>query len=65
MYTPVVALQGEIGTSSVRSRDMKNKLKLAVHLLTAGNSQMACFGQWQQRSRRREAANGQNRWRDI
>ena len=34
-YTPVVALQGEIGTSSVRSRDMKNKLRLAAHLLTS------------------------------
>ena len=30
-FTPVVALQGEIGSSTVKCRDMKNKLKMVKH----------------------------------
>ena len=52
----MVALRGEIRSSSVRSRDVKNKLMLAAHLLTKG---MACWVQWQRGPWRRDAANGQ------
>ena len=33
----MVELQGDIETSSVRSRDMKNKLTLTAHLLITKN----------------------------
>ena len=38
-YTPIAALQGEIGTSSVRSRDMRTKISYVKHVLE-GNNQL-------------------------
>ena len=37
-FTPVVALQGEIGASPMKCRDMKNKLKMVNHLKNTENS---------------------------
>ena len=36
-FTPVVALQGEVGCSTVRARDMKGKLKFAMYCVNAEN----------------------------
>ena len=37
-FIPLVTLQGEIGTSSMKSRDIINKLKIWNHLKNASNS---------------------------
>ena len=36
-FTPVVALQGEIGASTMKCRDMKSKLKMVNHMKTTEN----------------------------
>ena len=36
-YTPVAALQGEIGASTVRGRDMKIKITFAQYMFRARN----------------------------
>ena len=36
-FTTVVALQGEIGASTLKSRDMKSKLKIVKHMKTTEN----------------------------
>ena len=36
-FTPVVALQGEIGASTIKSRHMKSKLKMVKHKKTTEN----------------------------
>ena len=36
-FTPVVALQGEIGASTMKCRDTKSKLKMVKHLKTREN----------------------------
>ena len=36
-FTPVVSLQGEIGASTMKCRDMKSKLKMVKHLKTTEN----------------------------
>ena len=36
-FTPVAALQGEIGASMMKSRDMKSKLKMVKHMKTTEN----------------------------
>ena len=36
-YTPVVALQGEVGASSSTTRDMKNKINLGKHMMQSKN----------------------------
>ena len=40
--TPVVALQGEIGASTVEGRDMKIKLTFAQYMLRTKNGRMGC-----------------------
>ena len=36
-YAPVATLRGEIGTSTVREREIKSKLKFAKYLMNAEN----------------------------
>ena len=36
-FTPVVALQGDIGASTMKCRDMKSKLKMVKHMKTTEN----------------------------
>ena len=36
-YTPIVALQGEVGCSSVYARDMREKLKFAKYVMGIWN----------------------------
>ena len=42
----MVALQGEVGTSSDRSRDMKSKLTLVALLLTTRNDLLSAVAAW-------------------
>ena len=43
VYTPVAALQGEIGASSVDGRYMKMKLKFANYMANTENGQLAAI----------------------
>ena len=43
IYTPVRALRGEIGASSVEGRDMKMKLKVANYLANTSNGLLAAI----------------------
>ena len=43
IYTPVAALQGEIGASSVEGRDMKIKLKFANYMANTANGLLAAI----------------------
>ena len=43
IYTPVAALQGEIGASSVEGRDMKMKLKFANYMANTANGLLAAI----------------------
>ena len=36
-FNPVVALQGEIGASTMKCRDLKSKLKMVKHMKTTEN----------------------------
>ena len=54
-YTPVVALRGEVGVSSSTTRDMKNKINLAKHMMQSKNQMLSgvirvmceeCSGEW-------------------
>ena len=43
VYTPVEALQGEIGASSVEGRDMKMKLKFTNYMANTANGLLAAI----------------------
>ena len=43
MYTPVAALQGEVGASTVEGREMKIKLSFARYMTKTSNGLLAAI----------------------